>query len=245
MSKAWFETWFNTDYYHLLYRNRNEVEARQFIDALLHFLHPTEHARFIDVACGKGRHSRYLHSLGYDVTGIDLSKNSIDEANACAAEEDGLTFIQHDIRAIFPVSNMDVAANLFTSFGYFDNDDEHQQALDNMQLCLKPGGKLVIDFLNTSQVLHNFKQEDLKVIDGIQFKVTRSVDEKCIVKHIEVTDGEEVKKYEERVRAFTKEDLEHIILQAGLTIDHIFGNYQLDGYDERSPRVVIIAQKKA
>ena len=186
-----------------------------------------------------------FHSLGYDVTGIDLSRNSIDEANACAASEDRIAFIQHDIRAKFPVSNMDVAMNLFTSFGYFDNDAEHQQALDNMQLCLKPGGKLVIDFLNASEVLHNFKQEDLTVIDGIRFKVTRSVDDKCIVKHIEVTDGDEVKHYQERVRAFSKEDLEKLILRAGLSIDHTFGNYQLHGYDERSPRVVIIAKKKA
>ncbi|MEQ9187095.1 MAG: class I SAM-dependent methyltransferase [Cryomorphaceae bacterium] len=245
MGKAWFETWFDTDYYHLLYRNRNEVEARQFIDALLHFLQPIQGASFIDVACGKGRHSRYLQSLGYEVTGIDLSENSIELARSEAKGLPHLSFIQHDIREAFPVEGLDVAMNLFTSFGYFDNDAEHQRSIDNMQACLRPGGRLVLDYLNTSEVVHNFKKEDNWNLEGVRFKVTRGLDERSIVKKIEVKDGSETMHFEERVRAFTKEDLEMLISRSGMSIEKVFGNYQLDAYDDQSPRVVIIAQKKA
>ena len=81
MTKEWFETWFDTRYYHTLYGHRDENEARQFIDALLSFLKPSEDARFLDVACGKGRHAKQINTSGFDLTGIDLSVNSIALAN--------------------------------------------------------------------------------------------------------------------------------------------------------------------
>ena len=96
MAEQWFETWFDTNYYHLLYRNRDENEARQFIDALLRYLNPQPKAHFLDVACGKGRHSIYLHSQGYKATGVDLSSNSIEIANQCQKKD--LSFYVKDIR---------------------------------------------------------------------------------------------------------------------------------------------------
>ena len=71
-SKNWFREWFDSPYYHLLYTNRNDEEAARFIDALLAFLKPSPGSRMLDVASGRGRHSRYLESKGFDVTGIDL-----------------------------------------------------------------------------------------------------------------------------------------------------------------------------
>lgn len=244
MSKAWFETWFNTKYYHLLYRNRNELEARQFIDALLRFLKAAEGQHFIDVACGKGRHSRYLHSLGYKVTGIDLSLNSIAEAKECSKGQTNIDFIQHDIREPFPVDDLDVAVNLFTSFGYFDTDEEHLAALSNMHTCLRPGGRLVIDYLNTAEVLKSLKRADVCAVDGIVFRVWRLIEDNRIVKTIEVEDGEQRKKFEERVRAFSKDDLLNMLHTCGFEIEAVFGDYQLTPFSEHSPRVVIIAQKK-
>ena len=71
--KNWFITWFNTPYYHLLYKNRNQSEAEHFIQHLLQQLKPSEEAIFLDVACGKGRHSKFIHKNGYYINGIDLS----------------------------------------------------------------------------------------------------------------------------------------------------------------------------
>lgn len=245
MGKEWFATWFDTAYYHLLYRNRNEVEARQFIDALLRFLHPAAGARCIDVACGKGRHSRYLHAQGYDVTGIDLSANSISLANASVKGDDGIRFFQHDIRDPFPVHEQDFAFNLFTSFGYFNNDTEHKQALQNIHDCLKNGGQFVMDYLNTTEVIASLKRTDEKSVDGVHFSIQRYLEEPSIVKSIDVTDGSDTHHFEERVRAFSKADLCTLLEQVGFTIKEVFGNYQLDAYDEQSARVIIIAEKNA
>ena len=71
--RPWFKDWFNSPYYHLLYANRDEREASDFIDALLEYLKSPPGSRMLDVACGRGRHSRYLESRGFDVTGLDLS----------------------------------------------------------------------------------------------------------------------------------------------------------------------------
>lgn len=243
MSKEWFETWFDTTYYHLLYRNRNEVEARQFIDALLHFLTPKPNAHFIDVACGKGRHSKYLHSLGFRVTGIDLSENSINEAMEDTAHLKGIDFHQQDIRQSFPERDADFAVNLFTSFGYFETYEEHQAAMTNMLESLKMGGKIVLDYMNASEVLLSLKHEELREVDGVHFKIRRYIEQGCIIKEITVLDHEQEHIFEERVKAFSKSDLEKLMRNSGFKICATFGSYNLEPYSENSSRVVLIAEK--
>jgi 2-polyprenyl-3-methyl-5-hydroxy-6-metoxy-1,4-benzoquinol methylase len=80
MQMTWFKDWFNSPYYHQLYFNRDDKEAAAFIDKLINYLKPVPGSYMLDVACGKGRHSIQLASKGFDVTGIDLSDDSINEA---------------------------------------------------------------------------------------------------------------------------------------------------------------------
>ncbi|MDP1974032.1 MAG: methyltransferase domain-containing protein, partial [Sediminibacterium sp.] len=144
--KAWFKDWFNSPYYHLLYQHRDENEAEQFIATLIKHLAPTKGATMLDIACGKGRHSMALAEMGFDVTGIDLSEVSISEAKA--GETDRLHFYQHDMRRGFRINYFDFAFNFFTSFGYFKTRREHDNAIRMMADSIKPGGVLVIDYLN-------------------------------------------------------------------------------------------------
>ena len=80
MKDVWFKNWFNSPYYHKLYSHRDEAEAEIFINNLVQLLHPPAGAKMLDVACGKGRHSMHLANMHFDVTGIDLSSESIAEA---------------------------------------------------------------------------------------------------------------------------------------------------------------------
>ena len=121
-SENWFASWFDTDYYHILYKDRNDDEAQQFMDNLTHYLNLPEEAKILDLACGKGRHSIYLNSLGFDVTGADLSENSIAEASKFSNKN--LRFKEHDMRISFE-EKYDAIFNLFTSFGYFENDADN------------------------------------------------------------------------------------------------------------------------
>ena len=77
---SWFVNWFDSPYYHTLYKNRDEKEAQVFIDNLVHHLQIKKGSKLIDIACGKGRHATYFNSLGLDVVGVDLSPNSIASA---------------------------------------------------------------------------------------------------------------------------------------------------------------------
>ena len=68
----WFENWFNSKYYHILYKNRDHKEAVFFLDNIIKNININD-GQILDVACGKGRHAKYLNHLGFNVTGIDLS----------------------------------------------------------------------------------------------------------------------------------------------------------------------------
>jgi len=117
MEKEWFESWFDTKYYHILYKNRDYTEAEKFISKLIDFLNPEPDSKFVDIACGRGRHSVYINRLGYSVVGYDLSEESILEAKKHSKKD--LKFYTHDMRQIFRTNYFDFALNLFTSFGYF------------------------------------------------------------------------------------------------------------------------------
>ena len=123
----WFASWFDTNYYHLLYKNRNDDEARLLIEHLVGYLNLAPNSKVLDLACGKGRHSITLNELGFDVLGIDLSSNSIEEAKQF--ENETLHFDVCDMRNSFTKNTFDVVFNLFTSFGYFDNKSDNEKVI--------------------------------------------------------------------------------------------------------------------
>ena len=118
----WYASWFNTPYYHILYRDRDHAEARTFMDKLTHHLGLSRESHILDLACGRGRHSLYLNSIGFEVTGVDLSEESI--AYAKQFENDRLHFDIHDMCKPYS-KKFDAVFNLFTSFGYFENDADN------------------------------------------------------------------------------------------------------------------------
>ena len=95
-TKDWFTDWFNTSYYHILYKERNDKDAELFMKNITSFLNLPKNTHILDLPCGKGRHSMFLNSLGYRVTGADLAKNSIRSAKEF--ENDTLKFKVHDMR---------------------------------------------------------------------------------------------------------------------------------------------------
>lgn len=239
----WFSTWFDSPYYHLLYRDRDQQEAEHFIDKLLEHLHPKPSYRLLDLACGKGRHAVYLSQQGYDVTGVDLSPQSIAYAQQFAHEH--LHFHVHDMREPLPYGPFDFIFNLFTSFGYFQNETENVVALRSAVAALKPGGKLVIDFMNTERTVRELVALEEKTVEGITFHLARHLENDFIVKDIRFEDAQgQPHHYQERVRALNRERFEEYFSMTELRLAEVLGNYQLDPYSEASSSRMIFVLKK-
>jgi len=238
----WFKNWFDSFYYHKLYRHRNTAEAQEFIDNILNYIQPKPKSRILDLACGKGRHSIYLNKKGYDVVGVDLSQNSIDEANKSSNKS--LHFFQMDMRELSCDEPYNVVVNLFTSFGYFTDKNDNLKVLKGLHNILEPKGVLIIDFLNASKVINNLVKEEIQKIDSVKFTINRFVEDQTIVKTIAVRDGNERYKFQERVSMFELADFEDMFAKSGFKLMAHFGNYQLNTFDpDSSDRLILIAQK--
>ncbi|MEN9599210.1 MAG: hypothetical protein RL596_1521 [Bacteroidota bacterium] len=245
IEKSWYKNWFNSPYYHLLYQHRDEEEAGQFIKSLIQYLKPMHNSTMLDVACGKGRHSIALAEMGFDVTGIDLSIASIEEAQKSA--HDKLHFYQHDMRLPFRVNYYQYAFNFFTSFGYFKTRREHDNAIRTIAQSLERKGLFVIDYLNVHYTEQRLEKLFVKQIDDISFHITKWQDDHHFFKQIQVTDTDHKTPhhlYTERVAKFSLGDFNEMLSYQGMQIEHVFGNYQLGEYNiNNSPRMIILARK--
>lgn len=237
-TQNWFACWFDTPYYHILYKERNYREAQVFMDNLTHYLNLPEKAKVLDLACGKGRHSIYLNQLGYEVVGADLSENSISEASK--NQNETLHFQVHDMRETFE-DKFDAIFNLFTSFGYFENDEDNLTTLKAMKESLTDYGFAVIDFMNVNQVINNLIPDEIKTVENIEFHIKRYVSDGHIYKEIDFEDQGDKFHFTERVKALTLNDFKELMEEAGIDLLDIFGDYKLKKFHKtESERLIMI-----
>ncbi|REE81939.1 methyltransferase family protein [Lutibacter oceani] len=239
-NKEWFASWFDTSYYHILYKHRDDTEAHEFIQNLVSFLKIKKNHTLLDLACGKGRHSIYLNKLGYNVVGADLSKNSIKLAKEF--ENSTLKFVEHDMRNPFK-TKFDVILNLFTSFGFFEDDNEDINVLKNIKKGLNANGIAVIDFMNAKKVILDLVPEEIQIIEGITFKISRYVNNGFIVKEINFDADGEHHTFFEKVKSLDLPKINLYLNSVGFKIKHTFGNYQLDSFNEKtSDRLILVLE---
>lgn len=265
--KSWYNHWFGSPYYHILYKHRDAEEAEHFLDNLADRLELKKECRILDMACGSGRHSLYLSQKGFKVTGIDLSDENIasakkksDLAGFRGKEHKKAEFVVHDMRKIFKKNYFDVVLNLFTSFGYFEDRRDDLKILVAANTALKSQGIFVLDFMNVKKIIPRLKRRETKTMDSVKFTISRSVKKGFIIKKIKVEDlpGPEpglkgrkvrasgtVKFFQEKVRALTLRDFEKYFLRAGFVVRNIFGDYDLSNFDgKNSARLIFVLAKK-
>lgn len=240
--KEWFEEWFDTSYYHTLYKHRNDEEAAQFIERIVAELPLKTGAHVLDLACGKGRHSITLNKLGFNVLGVDLAANSIEKAQVFKNET--LQFSVHDMREIIANQKFTAIFNLFTSFGYFDSINDNSKVIQAIHEMLEDEGLLIIDFMNATRVINQLVLQEIQTIDGLTFEITRNYDGTHIFKRIQFNDQGKAFDFTERVQALKIGDFTQLLVNNGFEIMRTFGDFQLNDYQENdSDRLLIIAKK--
>jgi len=232
--------WFDTPYYKLLYRNRNEDEARLFIDNILKKINIEPNSKLLDLACGTGRHSIYLSKKGFDVVGIDNSKKNI--ITAKENENKKLIFFQQEMTKDINM-RFNAIFNFFTSFGYVDHKYNYD-TIENISKNLKKGGLFIIDFLNQKIVRKNIVEYEEKNIENINFNIHRYIENNYIIKEISFKHNKTKYNFKERVMLLDLKDFENYFNKNDLKIIDIYGNYKLSSFDiNKSPRLILISKK--
>ena len=238
----WFESWFDTEYYHSLYNKRDENEAEAFILALMDLLSVPKGSHIADIACGKGRHSRVLARMEMHVSGYDLSENSIAYATSLAGAKE--QYQVHDMRMPYAEANLDAAMNIFTSFGYFEHEEEDAACIANIFNMLRPGGWFIQDYLQASAVLPSLPQQGSEQREDVQFLIRKYIKGTHIHKDITVMDAGQEMHFQELVKVYSAEQLRVLHEAAGFQVKHIFGDYLLNPLVEnQSPRIILVSQK--
>jgi SAM-dependent methyltransferase len=138
---------------------------------------------------------------------------------------------------------MDGVVNLFTTFGYFDDDVESQRAIDAMATALRPDGWIVQDFLNPPHVARTLVERDQQQRDGVQIVQERWIEGGRVHKAIHLDGGTQSETFRESVRLFSRDDFADMYARAGLEIEQVFGDYDGAPHDEESPRTILFARK--
>jgi SAM-dependent methyltransferase len=235
----WFEEWFGEEYLHL-YPHRDEADAERVV-ALLERLLPWQRGwRVLDVGCGAGRHLKALWRAGARAVGLDLSPSLLARARQVA----DAPLVRSDMRQL-PIrpGSIDLTLNLFTSFGYFALDAEHDAALAGMVGTVRPGGWLAIDFLNASLLRTSLVPQERARLGEVEVQIERRITEdgRFVVKTI-IT--QENRRFTERVRLFSADELAAMLEAHGLSVTHRLGDYDGNPYTAESPRVLLIGRRQ-
>jgi ubiquinone/menaquinone biosynthesis C-methylase UbiE len=233
----WFEEWFGEEYLRL-YPHRDDMDAERVVTLIQRTVPFQKGWRVLDVACGAGRHARAFEAAGAHCTGIDLSHTLL----RLAQQVTKAPLVRADMRQL-PVRprSMNLTVNLFTSFGYFDEDAEHTAALGEMIGTVRHGGWFVIDFLNPSAVRRQLVPEETLQVSGSTVRVSRSVspDGRYVCKSIRGVEG---RLFRERVRLFEPEQMVAMLEAAGVTVRFRFGDYDAAPLGSESPRTILVGQ---
>jgi SAM-dependent methyltransferase len=235
----WFEQWFGEEY-HALYPHRDDEDARRAV-ALIRSVVPWGSGggdRILDLACGPGRHAAELARWGGQVVGFDLSRAMLLRAR----ERSRGALVRGDMRALpFRDGSFTLAVNLFTSFGYFLNEDENRRVVSQVAAALAPGGHFVLDYLNAEHVRRTLKVTEQA--NGRDVRVRRRIDgaNRFVIKEIELRD--EGRRFEERVRLYGADELVALLTDAGLRVVARFGDYDGGPAGHDAPRVILVAAR--
>lgn len=239
---GWFNGWFGTRWYAMLYSHRDEEDAAKLVWPVIAKGGLKPGQLVLDMACGRGRHAAIFAQAGMDVTGIDLSPQSIEEARE---KVPGAHFEVFDIRSPHADNRFDAVVCLFNSLGYSPDRADDQRAVNAAAAALKPGGLFVLDLLNADHAVQHIVPCETQDIGDARFHLLRGVEGTNIVKRILVEHHGRTETYVERVHAWALPEVEDLIRLSGLVMEDVTDETCLQSFaPDRSGRIVAWARKK-
>ena len=241
----WYNDWFNSKYYLKVYSHRDETEAERLINLITRSLNLSSGNKVLDMACGSGRHAVIFAKKGFEVTAVDLSELLISEAEKNAAENNvEIKFVVSDILKFHIESQFKIVLNLFTSFGYFENDDENFQVIQKAYDLTEDGGFFVLDYFNKNYLLKNLIPTTVFSENGYRITQNRMIQRKRVRKNITIENKDSVVEFYESVRIYSYEEISDFLIKAGFEIVNEFGDYKGDLFNQdSSPRLILFARK--
>jgi len=242
---SWFEDWFNSPLYEKLYSNRDFSEAEVVADLIEKELPVSKYSEILDLGCGRGRHSITLAKRGYKVIGIDLSKKAIEKAKVEANKErlKNVEFIVRDMRNPAP-RLFDAIVNLFTTFGYFIDDQENENIIYSAAKMLKSDGILFLDYLNPTYVESSLIPSESGVYEDLYYQITRKIEQNMVYKTIQFSGQsiDEPVSYTERVKLYDLDWFAGVFQKYGFKLIETYGSYKGDPFESDSERMIMMAE---
>ena len=241
----WFEDWFASELYFLTYGHRNDDDAKLLFDLILKTTGVMPPARVLDLPCGTGRHSVLFAKQGFTVTAADLSPLMIQKAREKAiASGVEIEFHQSDIREFSSAIKFDLTLNLFTSFGYFDDDEENFGIIRSMAEMTQSCGWFVLDYINPVYVRNHLQPETASVNGEFEIVQKRCIEGQRIKKYIEARRGGETEFFTESVALYSSQEITTCLQEDEFSVAAVFGDYHGSPFtSELSPRQIFFAKR--
>lgn len=238
--KNWYKEWFGEEYL-TVYEHRDEQDAKDLVNLILTHIPVSASTRILDVACGAGRHAGYFAGITPHVFGIDLSKHLLDQARPAGKPP---YFIRGDMRRLPVRKPFDLIFSLFTSFGYFEDDETNRNVAVEMSRVLKKNGHIVIDYLNPEYVASHLVPEGERMAGDLCIFEKRWIEKDRVHKQIRLNSNGDDKIFYESVRLFSAGEMRDILNRAGIRIRNVFGEYNGRPFEKDSSRMIIFGRKE-
>ncbi len=235
---TWYREWFGEEYLDL-YAYRDEREAQRHV-AFFREQVGAIHGEILDLACGKGRHIREFRAAGYGIVGCDLSWTLLRHG---LAELGPMPLVRADMRRLpFADGVFAGLVNFFTSFGYFESEEENTQTVREMARVLATSAPFLFDYLNVNRELRRLVEKEERRSEAGPVLIERWFDAATRTFNKRITIGE--KRFLERVKGYDFEEITAIFAASGMAIRAAFGDFDGAHFGPESPRLILLGTKR-
>jgi SAM-dependent methyltransferase len=244
----WYKAFFGTDYLHIYEPVLTPDRTQREVDGIVNLLGLPQGSSILDLCCGHGRHAIPLAQRGYRVTGQDLSEVFLREAEKEAqAQSAHVRWVHGDMRNIPYENEFDAVINIFTAFGYLENQEEDQKVLQQVCKALKPGGLFLLETIHREGLMRHYAPqlishypEGLIVLEERRFDLLTSHNEVKVT--MIYSDGQR-KEYSHSLRVYTLTELARMLAVAGLQVRAYFSAWDGSALTIDSFRLILLSQK--